>query len=366
MARRRTYPKPFVPANNQWSQGLCFFTVLDTPWEPKNFVRPGHGSQQGVSFSSLAHSINGTAGYTGQNFLVVSHDFINWDQNAMPSLLGPVTVVGRWIPQSGAIGAMFGTWNNNEGFGFNFIDGTFGPEDGIEMIVGRSGSNLIISSGSHASFRNIEATVGGRYNDVTRTVDVWQNGVKLATNTDTGKAWNSVATVSMQTGTLAGTSQWFNGGIFWIAVFNRCLSDSEMAVWTTKDPIDLLLGNKRVLAPILPGLEITNVDIDFNTFGFTGPILLTLGNSDFVDAAVGGTLNSDSTGTFVLQNTDLDTNQLILQAPILMPLANIDIDFSAIDLENPFALANVDTDHSAFSTSVAGSANELAAGRYRR
>ncbi len=44
----------------------------------------------------------------------------------------------------------------------------------------------------------------------------------------------------------------YDGNIYWIACFDRPLSDQEMYVWQTADPLDLLMPDEPLLGVAPP------------------------------------------------------------------------------------------------------------------
>lgn len=364
MSRRRPVPNPLTPANLPWSRGLRFFTVFDQ--NLVNYADPGFGEYHNLSANSPLAPTRGTADYPGQTFSATNHDYVTWTQYT-GKITGEVTVIARWKPKAGAIGAALGTWQNNFGFSLLFVSGTFGAEDGVEFIVGETGSNLLISSGNHVTYENVEATVGGRYNSSTRTVDIWQNGVKLATNTDVAKAWNTTATTDMASGLILGTSQFFDGDLFWVACFDRCLTDAEMIVWTTQDPLELLVPPDPLLSIPPTVIILSSGGTGTPAISLTGPIFFSLNNAATAYGETGGDLPSvPPTIAFGPANVGIGTSQIELFPPILTTLASSGTGQSVISLTVPYDLASGGLGASSFSTTTGAQANVITGDRYRR
>lgn len=365
MSRRRHVPNPFSPANNPWSQNLRFFTVFDM--NLCNYAGPtGVGDYHNLSSNSPLAPTAGTAGYPGQIWDGTNHDYVTWSQWD-GQITGAVTVIARWKPLAGAIGSALGTWQNNNGFALNFISGTFGAEDGVEMVVGETGTNLLISSGSHASFEGIEATVGGRYDSASRTVDIWQNGVKLATNTDVAKAWNTTTTTDLASGLILGTSQFFSGSLYWVACFDRALTDAEMEVWTTQDPLDLLLGPDPLLVFVQPTWAVaTTIGAgaawqDASPWIVSTPLVASADSGGSVPSAPGpGTVWNCGTVVGVPTSEVLVTGQLFAGVQTVIGVA------AAASLTSIWGLATSVGVSTAVATGLDGQTNVLASGRFRR
>lgn len=246
--RRRTLPAPFRPESNPWTRGLVFFSVLDNPRNLRNWIGPGTGTSTQPAAQNI---VTGTAGYPGLTFNDTNVEYIDWTTaglKPLPSVAGGgVTVIARVKPtlNSGSLGSFFGTWDQVPRNGFMlYYDGDVGSADeGIAFIVGEANSYLLSHAGPRGSYSGYEFTCAGNYNPVTRTTSVWSNGALLDSDTDAGTAWLTTTTSFLQTGVTQDAARYYNGNIYWVACFDRCLTDAEMATWTTADPLALIQGD---------------------------------------------------------------------------------------------------------------------------
>jgi len=252
MRLRNTY-QPGRAAQNPWTRGLRFFAVLDQGFLQRNEVQQQTGTPTAPSNILGRASVTG---YPGQFMVGTTGGFIDWDRTPLLPLTGSVTVIGRWFPTGGGNYLnLLGTLSQGGGAtGFLLY---FDAASALTMTVADTGSFHFTAAGTPANDSGYEYTAGGRFDSITGTVDVWKDGVKIRSATSLAKPWNTVESTFFETGVLPNliALPW-SGNVYWIAFFNRALTDSEMLVWGTQDPVDLIYGDEPIFegvaAPTLP------------------------------------------------------------------------------------------------------------------
>ena len=362
---RRLPPIPFTPADNPWTRGLVFFTVLDSAYTPFNYVLPGGGT---ASTPSGQEIVSGITGYPGLNFNASNNEYIDWDRDAIGAMTGGgATVIARVNPTAGtgAVGSIFGTYQDGPKNGFMlYFNDAGGADEGLAFIVGEAGSILYSSSGTKANYSGYEYTAAGRYNSFTRTTSVWQDGIKLDEDTDLGTAWLTTATNFLHTGRIPNTSDRYGGNCYWIAVFNRELTDEEMVVWQTTDPLDLILPPPSIM--VVPNnisfscsnvVLVTDEAAGENTYSITTALI--------AGANLAGDLSSSPPVPPVFSglNEVLVVGSTNLVETVLMSTRNVVLVTDAADTFEPFSGANEVLVGDRSETRIG---NQLVAGRYKR
>lgn len=361
MARRRDALLPFKPGATQWTRGMKFFAILENTYTLKNLCLPGVGTS---SKPTDQFKVHGTAGYPGLHFLDSNGEWISWDRTALGATTGSVTVIGRWKPKAAHYGALLATIpdvGTQTGFSVGFHSAL-----GLVMFVAHNNNFFGAATSDPSGDSGYEYTAGGSFNASAASITLWKGGKEVSTNTDNTQPWNTVASSVLYTGKYHNSNEELDGDIFWVAYFNRALTDAEMTVWTSQDPLDLIYGEDPILKAIIPPLLWANVDLDDNSFTLTGPVSFSFGDTDNADFAGTGTLVSVPGGNLILANEDGEVSVFIFETAVLMPFANLDIDTGLFTFVEVFSFANVDLDTSVFTTTIAGSPGVLASGRYRR
>ncbi len=367
---RRTPPVPFFPADNQWTRGLVFFSILDGTGTLRNYARPGAGLS---SSPPNQETVAGIQGYAGLNFNAGNGERIVWDQESilpLPSVAGGSgTVIARVKPTtgSGTAGCFFGTFRLTPANGFMLYFADVGSADeGLSFIVGEANATLFSHSGTRANYSGYEYTAGGRYDNNTRTTSVWQNGVKLDEDSDLGTAWLTTPTVFLRSGDIANSGNFYDGNIYWVACFDRALTDSEMRVWGTIDPLELICPED----PVLFALDIWSCGTTLGVAtSWQDRSTWSVGTNLTADAQSGGSVPSTVPPSVVWAcSTDVGIpTATVVVSGILFPAAGSSIAVStSCSISNIWACESDIAVSSAITEGVNGKTNVLAAGRYRR
>lgn len=243
MYRRRQPPKGY--RSNPWTDELVFFTTFDTTaFCCRSLIQeiPGTSTKPGDQ-----ETVYGTKGYPGLNFQDSNGEYVDWEKKAF-TLVNSITYIGRWAPQSGASGGIMGTLTQGGAASGSLL--YFDAGNALTMTVADTGSFHFTGAGTPGNDADYEYTAGGRFDSTTGTVDVWKDGIKYRSATSTAKPWNTVSTTLLQSGNIPTTNSEINGNIYWVAVFNKALTDPEMVAWTTRDPFDLIWGDEQIMQPV--------------------------------------------------------------------------------------------------------------------
>lgn len=346
---------------------MVFFTVLDSAYKPYNWVLGGTGTASQPEDQEI---VSGIAGYPGLNFNASNQEYIDWNRTELGGSLwttGGKTVIARINPTTGSsdVGSIFGTYQTAAINGFMlYFNDTGGADEGLAFIVGQAGSTLYANSGTKANYTGYEYTAGGRYNSFTRTVSVWQNGIQLDSTTDAGTAWLTTTTNYLHTGRIPNSANWYTGNIYWIAVFDRELTDAEMVVWQTKDPFELIYPPESTLdTPANLPYALTNEVEVLDSFSGQSPYYFT---TDLVaGCALAGDLASvpPVPPTYALSNEVLVVDAMVAVSTGLIVLQNVVTVTAATATFTTFALANEVLVGGSLQSTVG---NIIAAGRFKR
>lgn len=254
MSFRHNFPSPLVVANNPWTRGLKFFSTYETS---------ASNSTQGVVFTDMGvlplrgtpqksyKRIVSTTGYPGIGKSGTDSPFVIWEDTADTKFLNSVSAVGRWFPRTSDLCQMCGTLNNTgstrEGWSLTLDNAdNFGPG----MFAYHNSTNFFVTApGPAANYFGFEWTFGGVYNANLRQIKVFKDGRMIASGSNNAQAWNSVASGIP----LRAPGPWPAGSfpsdcdVYWLAIFDRALTDAEMVVWQTQDPLELILPETPTL-----------------------------------------------------------------------------------------------------------------------
>ncbi len=364
MSLRQIPPTPFVPANNQWTQGLVFFTILENTYALRNFILPGGGTSTKPQSQDFIRSFTG---YPGLNFEKADGEFIDWDRAAIGPLTGTgISVIARIRPTTGSgdVGSIFGTWQSSPQNGFMlYFQDNGGADEGIAFIVSEGGANLFSATGSRASYSGYESVAGGRYDNINRRTSVWQNGRKLDEDTDAGTAWLTTATNFLRSGSVAGSIEGYDGDIYWIACFNRALTDQEMFVWQTHDPLELLLPPEPLIQVVIPTYHCSNEVLVDDETSMNNPFRLA--TTLLADAILGGDLASTPPVPAVY-SCENEVTVLVSSIAVATGLISTRNTVLVADSSDAVAQFSCSTEVFVGSTCSTTVGNQLVADRYRR
>jgi len=282
-------------------------------------------------------------------------------------LAGSVSVITRSfhpVSVDGTVGTFFSTVDGtSKGFAYYYANGGF-PTEGLVMIVYDSAGNpFFVHTGSRANYRG-ELQHGARYNATNSTIDLWLRGAKIATGTDSSHTWNPGSTGYAQTGSWHGQSFWWAGSLFWLAVFDRALSDAEMTAWTTLDPYDLILPKDGMMKPPLSLWNINNtVQVDQE---FIGDNPYNLSTTLHAGASTGGDIPSVGGIGFTPLNEVRVDQTLFTVLTIPIATQNVIAIDQSLTLTNNWNLANQVGVGNSIELTISDQPGLLLGDRYKR
>jgi hypothetical protein len=354
-----------INRDHPWLKGCKFFAVPDGSGTMKNIM----GGAVGTVNNAPAFTRLGM--HPALDMVQGSSQYTEFGQPASYGFTGPsITVLTRARPDA------LGTTFNETAFvsaaeaafaaGYLLMFSNFGgSEVGWIFDVYGGGSFLLANDGTLSATLGQEVVVAGRYDHSRVTASVFVNGKKGSDGSSAG-SWDVTPAGSIFLGKYLSPSIYADGAQAWVMIFDRALSDGEIAR-LSRDWEWPFLDDE--LGEILkPSNVVTYANVSSSTDVYTVSSPVTYTTTVTAEGAFGGDVEADDATGNAATYATVSQSSDVYQAgePTLVSYRTVSSDTGTYTPQTPVTYETLSHSRDKYRGLVDGRIDLVGVGRYRR